>query len=102
MRTIRDDIDTARICTERALEQLDKQPSLTAISDLIQACSMIEDYYREEFCPALDREYGDPEGTTYKVGANLEFYIEADWWHEVSLALRRLQEQNYQPNGSSP
>lgn len=92
--TIRDDIDTAMICAERALKKLDEEPSLTAISDLIQACNVVEDYYREEFCPSLDREYGEPEGTTYEQGANLEFYIEADWWHYISLALRRLKEQN--------
>ena len=61
-----------------------------AIAELIEACESIDANYRE-FCEWNDDAYGEPIGTTYKEGINIEYQIEADWWHDVSLALRKLR-----------
>jgi len=59
------------------------------IAELIAACRGIDEHYKE-MCAEADDRYGDPDGTTYRDGISIEFYIEADWWHDVSLALRKL------------
>ena len=59
------------------------------MSKLIEACKGIDVFYKE-WCDNLDIEHGDPVGSVYKNGINLEFEIEADWWHDVSLALREF------------
>ena len=61
------------------------------IAELIHACETIDAHYKT-FCNELDRyDYDQPEGTTYEEGIRLEYQIEADWWHDVSLALRKLR-----------
>ena len=71
---------------------LDAAPVKADTADLMAALKVIEDYYKDDFCHNCDIDFGESPGTTYKTGISLEFYIEADWWHNVSLALRKLNE----------
>lgn len=67
-----------------------KQDSIPVIEDgLIDRLESIDLIYRD-FCAELDMEYEDELGTQYKSasGPNVEFYIEADDWHAISLLLR--------------
>ena len=61
-----------------------------ALIDLIEACEAIDAHYKE-FCDWNDEEDGIKFGTTYEEGMNVEYQIEASWWHDVSLALRKLR-----------
>jgi hypothetical protein len=70
--------------------ELENTPKDEALRALIKACEDLDVYYKE-FCNELDHEYDVPEGTTYEEGFNMEFYIEAYQWHEISLALRTLR-----------
>lgn len=70
-------------------ELVEQAPELDAITDLISACQKIE-YHYQEFCKEMDENFGDEPGTSYEEGVNIEYYIEADWWHDVSVALRKL------------
>lgn len=97
--TIRQDATYAKRYIERIIDDLDRDPEKEALLNLVEACEKIDAYY-EQWCKELDEEIGENEGASYKYGVSLEFQIEADWWHEVSLALRQLK--NRQPNGSSP
>ena len=68
---------------------LDNAPEAAEMRDLFKALKSIDDYYKNEFCKELDETYEETPGTTYKNGISLEFEIEASWWHEVSLILRK-------------
>lgn len=61
-----------------------------AIRELIDACLTIESYYKT-FCNECDEDWGEKPGTCYNQGVSMEFYIESDWWHDASLALRKLE-----------
>ncbi len=89
--SIKSDIETAEQYLNRAKESLDEVPNVEALSELLDALFVIENYYRDRFCPEMDEDFGDDPGTTYEDGANIEFYIEADWWHDVSKAIRKLK-----------
>lgn len=58
---------------------------------MLQAVRVLDEHYKE-FCNEFDENDGSSEGTTYKQGINIEFYIEADLWHDVSLALRKIDQ----------
>lgn len=76
---------------QQGIEEIEKAPQMNAILGLIEACQHIEERY-EQFCVEQDEDAGDESGTTYKYGVSLEFYIEADDWHRISLQLRKLRE----------
>jgi len=67
-----------------------KEPDRELINGLINFCMVIEESY-QNFCNELDENWGDPGGTAYENGVSIEFQIEADWWHDISLILRKLQ-----------
>jgi len=90
--TMHEKMRKANFYVAEALEELQKNPEVSAISELLAACEPIEMYYKQ-WCDEHDDETGDTPGNTYKHGTSLEFYIEADWWHDVSLALRKLKEK---------
>lgn len=75
-----------------AIESLDNLPTEAVIADLIEAVESIDSYYKD-WCDEMDEDNGDEIGTAYENSAYIEFYIEADWWHKVSLALRKIKEQ---------
>lgn len=72
-------------------EDLKNAPEKADIVELMEACERIDRYYKNRFCVEMDAEYGEDEGTTYEDGISLEFYIEADWWHDISVVLRKLR-----------
>ena len=84
-----DKLKQAIIAIGDVLEEIKSTPEKVAISELLTACNQIEEYYKS-WCEEMDEARGVPEGTTYKGGVSIEFYIEADWWHEASLALRKI------------
>ena len=83
-------LKSARHQIDDALQLLEKAPEKTAIIDLINACEKIDRHYEEE-CKAVDEAYDEEEGFHYEHGFNMEYYIESDWWHEISVALRKLK-----------
>ena len=44
----------------------------------------------KEYCDELDVANGDEVGTAYRDDPNVEFYIDTSNWHDISLALRKL------------
>jgi hypothetical protein len=76
-----------------SIESIERSKEITLPDELLDALDYIDSYY-ERFCGELDEDFGDEPGTTYKDGVSIEFYIEADWWHKVSLILRSLREIN--------
>ena len=91
-------LNQARMNIEAAIETLEENPEIDAISEILDACSRIDAYYRE-WCKELDDYDCAPKGTNYKDGVNMEFYIEGLWWHDVSRALRKLINPNKNTTG---
>lgn len=72
-------------------ESLERDEKIGLTDEMIATLKLL-DFHYQEYCAELDKEYNEPEGTTYnnKYGPSIEYYIEADMWHDVSLALRQL------------
>ena len=70
--------------------EVERAPEKDAIVDLINACENIDRHYKQ-FCREMDQGFGEQIGTAYKTGICIEYEIEADWWHDVSIALRKLK-----------
>jgi len=85
-------VEQARRLLKNALTEIEDAPELSAIIDLLAACEVIDERY-QDFCADFDRDDGDEIGTLYNSygGISIEYYIEADWWHDVSRALRALR-----------
>ena len=83
-------VRSAIFTLEHVLEDLKSAPEKENIVDLIKACELIDEKY-QEMCSEFDRDDKLIPGTTYTHGINIEFYIEANWWHDVSEALRKLR-----------
>ena len=90
---MKNELEYARNYIDEVLRRMEKYPEKGAISDLLRAVKSIDLYY-EEFCDQVDEDYGQPEGTTYRDGISIEFYIEAGAWHDISLALRKLEKEH--------
>lgn len=88
-----DKLERSRNIIDRVVEELKTSPEKCAIVDLLKACEVIDAYYRKEYCDTSDEDYGEPIGTAYKHGISLEFYIESSWWHDVSVQLRKLRDE---------
>lgn len=82
-------LETIRDRLTKVLALMDAEPAMCQVTDLIESCVNIDEHYKL-LCDEIDDSNDDPMGTTYEVGMNIEFYIEAAWWHEVSKALREL------------
>lgn len=87
--SLSDRIHHAKHQLNLVLEELAKVPDKSTLVDLFAALENIERHYIE-FCASCDE--GQEPGSTYRDGISLEFYIEADWWHDVSVALRKLKQ----------
>jgi hypothetical protein len=85
----KDYLQTAKRYLDAAIQDLETAPEKTALVDLLRAIRSIDNYYKD-WCDEIDEENNDTQGTTYEEGVSMEFYIEADWWHDVSVALRKL------------
>jgi len=82
---------------EKAQELIDiviqdhkENPDHDILIQMLDALEVIEDHYRE-FCEGCDKDFNFPDGDTHEKGINLEYYIEASWWHDVSKQLRLLR-----------
>ena len=73
----------------RAIVELQNAPEKSDIAELVDACKRVDAYY-EAWCEDNDFQRGHEPGTTYRDGISLEFYIEAEDWHQISLALRAI------------
>lgn len=75
-----------------SIEKLKATPEKSNIEELLEAIGALDSYYKEEFCTQTDEYDGLPAGTTYNSenGIMVEFYIEADDWHRISKAYRKL------------
>jgi len=87
--SLSDRIHHAKHQLNLVLEELAKVPDKSELVDLFEALTNLESRYIE-FCESCDEGQGQELGTTYRDGISLEFYIEAEVWHEVSKALRKL------------
>lgn len=59
------------------------------IYNLIEKCQQLDVHYKQ-YCDEVDEADDAEPGTTYRDGISIEFYIEADWWHDISLILREM------------
>lgn len=76
---------------DSALAELDRTPQQEAIMELMETCQKIDDYYRDYFCEEFKEMDGDDIYNS-EGGVNVEFYIEADDWHDISKALRKIKQ----------
>ena len=90
---IEDRLEYAKNYIDAALKDLEESPEKSAIAELLNTIKSVDGYYKE-WCAEFDDEHGDPEGSTYEHGVSIEFYIEAEDWHDISLALRKLEKGN--------
>lgn len=93
------DLETAQVLISRVLVDLKENPETDALTDLLDACESIDRYYKEHFCAGCDFDFDKKIGTTYEDGISLEFYIEADWWHDISKAIRILRPEKINKHG---
>lgn len=90
---IKERLTFAKKYIDAALKDLEETPEKNNIAELLYLLKGLDAYYKE-WCSEHDEEVGDPEGTTYEHGVSLEFYFEADDMHDISLALRKLENGN--------
>lgn len=83
--TILDLLYEAEGAIASAIQEAKRGPRQLASDALIAACERVDTYYKE-FC----EEFG-PETYDEGININIEFYIEAEAWHDISLALRALR-----------
>jgi len=74
-----------------ALKELETNPKQDSISELLDAIEVIEENYRDRFCPNCNSDFDEKKGDTYENGISLEFYIESAQWHDISKAFRKLR-----------
>ena len=82
-------------CLRAVENELKTEKDVGLTADIIRALTKMDERYRE-FCNRFDEEDGKDLGTTYEddFGPSVEFYVEADHWHELSLALRQWKAEN--------
>ena len=78
---------------DAVLEDLEKTPEKSDIAELLYQVKCLNMGY-QEWCKEMDEERGDPEGTCYEHGVCIEYYMEAEDMHDLSLALRKLENEN--------
>jgi len=88
--SIKQDIEIAQAYLKKVKRGIEDTPNLEALNELMEALIPIELHYRDNFCAGCDRDFGDEPGSAYEEGISMEYYIESSWWHDVSLALRKL------------
>lgn len=84
-------LDRAIQLLQESKEDLEKNPKLDVSGALLEMLYAVDDYYKE-WCEEDDDRNDLAKGTTYETGdMNIEFYIEAEWWYEISKHLRRMK-----------
>lgn len=68
---------------------LDKSPE-ALVNNLLTSLEKLDNEYKR-ICAELDEEEEVADGYHYEEGFNSELYFEGVWFHEVSLAFRKLK-----------
>jgi len=87
---VEDNLIRAKNLIDVSLNDLRTAPEKADISELLDQVQKLDNYYKE-WCDEFDTDDEAELGTTYRDGIWVEFQIEADWWHEISLAFRKLR-----------
>jgi len=90
MSEIEDSLIRAKNLIDISLNDLRTAPEKADISELLDQIQKLDDHYKR-WCDEYDKLQGEEIGTTYKHGVCLEYYIEAEWWHDISLAFRKIK-----------
>ena len=95
MSSLIDDLETINRVLERVKNALREEENIGLAADLLRALLKLDERYKEVTLEQ-DNMDGLPPGTTYHddYGVPIEFYIEQDDWHDISLALRVWQNDN--------
>lgn len=88
--SIKWDLESAQRLIEGVVQQLEAAPEKAAIIKLIATCESQDRHYKKT-CEEVDLDNGDPIGTAYEDGFNMEYYMDSDSWQEISEALRVLR-----------
>lgn len=93
MRDIEWDLQQAENILERIRLRIEADDRVGLTAELMETIEKLDQEYKE-FCAEFDADSNLEEGTTYndEFGPNIEFYIEADDWHKISQAFRRLKQ----------
>ena len=83
-------LETAERLIKEARQELKDVPERAALVELINACETLDKHYKK-YCEKIDFVNADEPGTAYKDGFSMEYYIEGDWWQQISEALRVLR-----------
>lgn len=84
-------LERCKLHIEQVIEDLNAVPSdKVLIAELLDALAPLEERY-EDFCQGCDEDFGEAPGTTYQDGTSMEFYIESNDWHRISLVLRKIR-----------
>jgi len=84
------ELEQAKSLIDRALLRIENAPEVSALITLIEKCESLDAHYKRA-CEEVDLDNGDEIGTAYEGGFSMEYYIESDWWQEISEALRVLR-----------
>jgi len=92
MRDIEWDLQQVENLLTRIRERIEADEDIGLLAELMETVGVLDERYKE-FCDEIDREDGEEVGSMYndEFGPNIEFYIEADDWHKISLAFRKLR-----------
>ncbi len=85
-----DNLTKAKMLIDEAINELERSPEKEIVSELIAACKRIDIHYKEA-CEEIDAALREKNGTAYRDGWNMEYYIESSLWHDVSVQLRKLE-----------
>lgn len=90
-RDIEYDLRTIDGVLQRVRHAVDCDKTIGLTAELLKALESMDEQYKE-FCAELDEVNGEEKDTTYNnvFGPSIEFYIEADDWHKISRALRKM------------
>lgn len=92
MRDIDWDVQRIKNLVESLEQRLNRDSTVGLTAEILDTLDLLDQDYME-YCSNLDLERGDEPGTAYndEYGPNIEYYIEADDWHKISRALRKLK-----------
>jgi len=90
MSTINETLEQGLSCLRAVQTELKADKNIGLSADVLRAILALDMRYKE-FCWGFDDDDGVERGTTYKDehGISIEFYIEAESWHEISKAFRQ-------------
>lgn len=90
MSEIEDMLVRAKNLIDTSLSDLRTTPEKADISELLDQVQKLDNHYKQ-MCDDFDESDGTEIGTTYRDGISIEYQIEAEWWHDISLAFRKFR-----------